>query len=223
MRTDPSRDQDFVFSQEWGGGLNRFDILMFEREEATDGEGPPFRSAPFSGGERNRLFLQRDGNFDDMTLVSGIDFREDGRGFALFDYDQDGFLDVVVVSPNNPRFRVARNQIGDRQKIKNGFVDIQLVGGHDSAEPTSEWSSRDPIGASVLVTTGKLRRKFQLSCGEGLSSQNSNRIHVGLGRSDPLTASTFNGPAGKPPFVLMYPQVATSLFPNEMSNGRSLD
>ena len=197
MRTDPSRDQDFVFSQEWGGGLNRFDILMFEREEATDGEGPPFRSAPFSGGERNRLFLQRDGNFDDMTLVSGIDFREDGRGFALFDYDQDGFLDVVVVSPNNPRFRVARNQIGDRQEIKNGFVDIQLVGGHDSAEPTSEWSSRDPIGASVLVTTGILTRKFQLSCGEGLSSQNSNRIHVGLGTVGSIDRIDVQWPSGK--------------------------
>ena len=197
MRTDPSRDQDFVFSQEWGGGLNRFDILMFEREEATDGKGPPFRSAPFSGGERNRLFLQRDGNFDDMTLVSGIDFREDGRGFALFDYDQDGFLDVVVVSPNNPRFRVARNQIGDRQKIKNGFVDIQLVGGHDSAEPTSEWSSRDPIGASVLVTTGTLTRKFQLSCGEGLSSQNSNRIHVGLGTVGFIDRIDVQWPSGK--------------------------
>tara|TARA_B110000495_G_scaffold63977_1_gene54390 strand:+ start:3255 stop:3908 length:654 start_codon:yes stop_codon:yes gene_type:complete len=197
VRTDPSRDQDFVFSQEWGGGLNRFDILMFEREEATDGEGPAFRSAPFSGGERNRLFLQRDGNFDDMTLVSGIDFREDGRGFALFDYDQDGFLDVVVVSPNNPRFRVARNQIGDRQEIKNGFVDIQLVGGHDSAEPTSEWSSRDPIGASVLVTTGILTRKFQLSCGEGLSSQNSNRIHVGLGTVGSIDRIDVQWPSGK--------------------------
>ena len=91
MRTDPSRDKDFVFSKEWGGGLNRFDIRLFEREKPVDGEGPPFRSAPFSGGERNRLFIQRNGNFDDLTLVSGVDFREDGRGFALFDYDQDGF------------------------------------------------------------------------------------------------------------------------------------
>ena len=213
MRTDPSRDQDFVFSQEWGGGLNRFDILMFEREEATDGEGPPFRSAPFSGGERNRLFLQRDGNFDDMTLVSGIDFREDGRGFALFDYDQDGFLDVVVVSPNNPRFRVARNQIGDRQEIKNGFVDIQLVGGHDSAEPTSEWSSRDPIGASVLVTTGTLTRKFQLSCGEGLSSQNSNRIHVGLGTVGSIDRIDVQWPSGKTSVRLNVPTGSHVIIP----------
>ncbi len=197
MRTDPSRDSEFVFSEEWGGGLNHFDIRLFKREESVDGEGPPFRSAPFSGGERNRLFLQRDGNFDDLTLVSGIDFREDGRGFALFDYDQDGFLDVVVVSPNNPRFRIARNKIGDRQDKKNGFVDIQLVGGHNRAEPTVEWSSRDPIGASVLVTTGTRTRKFQLSCGEGLSSQNSNRIHVGLGSVDTIDRIDVQWPSGK--------------------------
>ncbi|MDA7870748.1 ASPIC/UnbV domain-containing protein [Mariniblastus sp.] len=197
MRTDPSRDKDFVFSEEWGGGLNHFDIRLFEREEAVDGGGPPFRSAPFSGGERNRLFMQRDGNFDDMTLVSGIDFREDGRGFALFDYDRDGFLDVVVVSPNNPRFRVARNQIGDRQENKNGFVDIQLVGGHDSSKPTSEWSSRDAFGASVLVTTGTRTRKFELSCGEGLSSQNSNQIHIGMGSINSIDRIEVNWPSGK--------------------------
>ena len=197
MRTDPSRDKDFVFSKEWGGGLNRFDIRLFEREKPVDGEGPPFRSAPFSGGERNRLFIQRNGNFDDLTLVSGVDFREDGRGFALFDYDHDGFLDVVVVSPNNPRFRVARNRIGDRQEKKNGFVDIQLVGGQNSSRPSSEWSSRDPIGASILVTTGKRTRKFELSCGEGLSSQNSNQIHVGMGSIDLIDRIEVSWPSGK--------------------------
>ena len=143
------------------------------------------------------MFLQRDGNFDDLTLVSGIDFREDGRGFALFDYDQDGFLDIVVVSPNNPRFRIARNMIGDRQEKPNGFVDIELVGGHDRAEPTLEWSSRDPIGASVLVTIGTQTRIFQLSCGEGLSSQNSNRIHVGLGDVDQIDKIEIQWPSGK--------------------------
>lgn len=193
MRTDPTRDEEFVTAKEWGDE----EILLFQAAEDEDGDGPPFRSAPFSGGERNRMFLQRDGNFDDVTLVSGVDFREDGRGYALFDFDRDGFLDIAIMSPNRPRFRIAKNNIGSRQEAKNGFVEVQLVGGQSSAEPSSEWSSRDAYGASVLVTTGETKRLFQLSCGEGLSSQNSNRIHIGLGQLKMIDKIEVRWPSGK--------------------------
>ena len=195
MRTDPTRDKDFVRSKQWGA--ETFNILLFEAAKESDGEGPPFRSAPFSGGERNRLFMQRHNNFDEMTLVSGVDFREDGRGFALLDYDHDGFMDLVVVSPDFPRVRIARNGIGNRQSQKNGFIEINLVGGQTSATPSTEWSSRDPIGATVLVTTGQTKRIFQLSAGEGLSSQNTNRIHVGLGQTTRVDEIKVNWPSGK--------------------------
>ena len=195
MRTDPTRDRDFVRAEQWGA--ETFNILLFEAAEQDDGDGPPFRSAPFSGGERNRLLMRREGNYDDMTLVSGIDFREDGRGFALFDYDRDGFLDIGVVSPNYPRFRIVRNAIGDRQESKNGFVEVQLVGGQNSVNPSSEWSSREPYGATIMVTSGDIERMFQLSCGEGLSSQNTNRIHVGLGQSESIDRIEVKWPSGK--------------------------
>ena len=49
-------------AKQWGDGA--INIVLFEAAEESDGDGPPFRSAPFSGGERNRLFMRRDGNFD---------------------------------------------------------------------------------------------------------------------------------------------------------------
>jgi len=147
----------------------------------ASGDGVGFRSNALSGGERNRMFLNTGDNFKDMTLVSGVDFREDGRGFVLFDYDRDGWLDMGISSPNAPRFRIVKNRMADFQDAKNGFIEVSLIGGQDSATPTTEWSSRDGFGSKVIATIGETKRMFQLNCGEGLSVQNAARIHIGIG------------------------------------------
>ena len=154
-------------------------------------------SHSLSGGERNRIFFKRDGNYTDLSLVSGADFREDGRGFVLFDMDSDGWLDLGVTSPNHPRFRIVRNTIGDNAKLKDCFVEVSLVGGQDSIEPSETWSSRDAFGARVVVTIGQQKRMFQLSCGEGLSGVNSKRIHIGLGDAIEIDSLEVLWPSGK--------------------------
>lgn len=171
-------------------------VVLFEPASDGDGPGPSFRSTPFSGNERNRIFFRRGDNFEDLTLVSGADFREDGRGFAMLDYDNDGWLDLGIVSPNQPRFRIVKNKIGTRKEA-NGFVEVSLVGGQTTAEPSTQWSARDPFGASILVTTGDTKRRFLLACGEGLSSQNSKRIHIGLGESKIIDSIEVTWPSGK--------------------------
>lgn len=159
--------------------------------------GSFFKSNSFSGGERNRLFLRRDGNYRELTLASGADFREDSRGFLLFDYDNDGWLDIGLTSPNAPRFRVIRNEMGDSDENQNSFVELVLVGGQTTAQPSTEWSPRDPFGATVLVTTGDEKRIFQLSCGEGLSHQNAKRIHIGMGDRAEIDSLSIQWPSGK--------------------------
>ncbi len=139
----------------------------------------------------------RDGdNYEDLTLVSGVDFREDGRGFVLFDYNRDGWVDLGIISPNYPRLRIIENRIGERES-RNGFVEVQLIGGQTSAQPSTEWSSREPFGATVLVATGQTQRMFQLSCGEGLSSQNAKRIHIGMGDVVKIDKLEVIWPSGK--------------------------
>lgn len=159
--------------------------------------GAFFRSNALSGGERNRLFMRRSNSYKDMSLVSGVDFREDGRGFVLFDYDRDGWLDLGITSPNFPRFRIARNNIGDHQTIRNGFVEVELIGGQTSAESSTEWSPREPFGARVLVTCGDSKRMFQLNCGEGVSVQNAKRIHIGMGQLPKIDKLEVFWPSGK--------------------------
>ena len=175
-------------------------MVLFRPVDDTH-DGAYFKSNSLSGGERNRLFLRADGNYKDLSLISGADFREDGRGFVLIDYDNDGWIDLGVTSPNEPRFRLLRNRFrdlpGEDVGQGNGFVSLQLVGGQQSAEPSSEWSPRDPIGASVLVTMGDVQRRYQLSGGEGLSSQNSNRIHIGLGAVESIDRIEIKWPSGK--------------------------
>ena len=155
------------------------------------------KSNSLSGGERNRIFFRRDGNYKDYSLVSGADFREDGRGFVLLDFDRDGWIDLGVTSPNHPRFRLVRNTIGDRA-AKANFVEIELVGGQTSAVASEEWSPRDAYGATVAVwQNGEQKRMFHLSCGEGLSGVNSKRIHVGMGDVEEIDRLEVTWPSGK--------------------------
>ena len=167
-------------------------MVLFRAADDPTG-GTFFQSSSLSGGERNRLYLRRNGNYEDLSLVSGADFREDGRGFVLFDYNNDGRIDLGVTSPNSPRFRILKN----RMESDAGFVSIQLIGGHDSAEPTTEWSSRDAYGAIVTAKTGVIKRVFQLAGGEGLAGQNSGRIHIGLGKAKQIDRLEIKWPSGK--------------------------
>ena len=56
-----------------------------------------------SGKERNHLFINLDGkSFKDISIVSGADSVQDGRSFAIFDYDRDGWQDMVLTNSNGP-------------------------------------------------------------------------------------------------------------------------
>ena len=195
MRLDPTKDREFVSAEQW----NETDLTMLLFEERPEGDKKKgFLANSFSGNERNRLFLQANGNFEEASLVSGADFREDGRGFVLFDYDHDGFVDMGVISTQRPRFRILRNAMSDgEQATANRSVFVNLVGGNDTAEPSDQWSARDAYGATLLVTTGDTKRMYQNSCGEGLSSQNSKWIHIGVGAMETIDRIDVTWPSGK--------------------------
>ena len=181
--------------EQWGS-FEDINLNAFPKSEAEDSD-TAFRSNALSGGERNRMFLRSEDNYKDVTLVSGVDFQEDGRGFVLFDYDRDGWLDLGITSPNTPRFRIVKIRLGDFQEKMNSFVEVSLVGGQTNAEPSTEWSSRDAFGARVKATIGGQSRMFQLSCGEGLSIQNAKRIHIGLGQAEKIDKLEVFWPSGK--------------------------
>ncbi len=194
---DPTKTDNFAHSKVWNSG--DLGMKVFQKRDKND-PTKGFTSRSLSGKERHRLFIQSGGNFEDASLVSGADFREDGRGFVLFDFDHDGWLDLGVTAPQRPRFRILRNTIGDGQESANRAVFIGLQGGHQGTESQTKWSARDAYGATVLATIGETKRLYQLSCGEGLSSQNSKWIHVGVGSAEQIDRLDVTWPSGKKTF-----------------------
>ncbi len=68
----------------------------------------------WSGYERNLFYANnRDGTFSDVSGAVGLDFSEDGRSFALVDFDRDGRLEVFLKNRNSPQLRILKNVIPD--------------------------------------------------------------------------------------------------------------
>jgi len=135
--------------------------------------------------ERNVL-LRNDGRggFDDVSGTVGLDIDQDGRSFAVFDYDRDGDPDVVLLAPrSSPQLRLFRND---------------FAGGHASLvlRLTGTKSNRDAVGARVTVETDEGRATRVLMAGSGFLSQHSKELLFGLGRSRRIVKVEIAWPSG---------------------------
>ncbi len=132
----------------------------------------------WSGFERNVFYANnRDGTFSDVSGVVGLDFVEDGRAFALADFDHDGRQEVFVKNRNGPQLRLLKNVM---QNLPPSIA-FRLRG---------RKSNRDAIGAVVTVETASGRQTRLLQAGSGFLSQHSKELFFGLGEtSSPLKAS----------------------------------
>ena len=163
------------------------------------GGGSGLLPASFSGHERDHLFLSQQGKqFADISGISGLDHDGDGRAFALFDYERDGWLDMVMVSANAPFVQLFRNQIGDGAKMQpRGLVAFRFVGGSRAAQPAAGWSARDGFGVMATVRTSNKTLRREHRAGEGFAAQNSSIMVVGLGDGDGSASATLRWPSGK--------------------------
>lgn len=185
MLADPTQSEIFRQSSAWQSPLLNFQL----RVKQTSSSGPAYRSNSLSGNERNRLLISQNGSFNDHSLISGIDASEDSRSFALFDYDNDGWLDIALASTSFPRLRIFRNrfsEIGNHEKGR--LVRLNLIG---------TTSNRDAAGAVVIVHTSKTKRAFRKNLGQGLSSQNSPSIFITVPPKDILEKITVHWSSGK--------------------------
>jgi len=132
----------------------------------------------WSGYERNVFYANnRDGSFSDVSAVVGLDFVEDGRSFALADFDHDGRLEVFLKNRNAPQLRILKNGVDDLPPS----IIFRLQGTK---------SNRDAIGASLTIETAAGRQTRMLQAGSGFLSQHSKDIFFGLGEAKgPLHAS----------------------------------
>ena len=138
----------------------------------------------WSGYERNVFYANnRDGTFSDVSSVVGLDFMEDGRSFALADFDQDGRLELFLKNRNAPQLRILKN-VAENLPPSIAF---HLQGTK---------SNRDAIGAAVTIETASGRQTRMLQAGSGFLSQHSKDIFFGLGAEKGPVRASIRWPSG---------------------------
>jgi hypothetical protein len=107
-----------------------------------------------------------------------------GRGLAAGDLDNDGLSDLLIVSSGEPlAYLHNRGPAGH-------FVTIQLEG-------VPPGSSRDAIGARVVVTAGGRRQFGQRIGGGSFLSAGDPRLHFGLGKATRIESIEVRWPSGR--------------------------
>lgn len=135
-----------------------------------------------ASGQRNCLFLQRENkNFEDITEKSQINDTDDGRSVAIADFNSDGKLDIAIANIIGPPV-IYLNDSETRPWI--GFKYIRK-------------NNQSNIGTVFILETnkGKMRKEFFPT--NGLGGQGEDRIHFGLGDTEPLNLTILSGNATK--------------------------
>ena len=107
--------------------------------------------------ERNVLLRNNGhGGFDEVSGTAGLDVDQDGRSFAVFDYDGDGDPDVVLLAPrSSPQLRLFRNDFA----AGHAALALRLIG-HEE-QPRRHRRARDRRDGSgsarTRIVTGGLR------------------------------------------------------------------
>jgi tetratricopeptide (TPR) repeat protein len=137
-----------------------------------------------SGFERNVFYANnRDGTFSDVSGTVGLDFIEDGRAFALTDFDHDGRLEVFLKNRNGPQLRILRNEISG-------------IGQSVAFRLSGRKSNRDGIGAVITLETKNNRQTKSLQAGSGFLSQHTKDVFFGLGDASGPVRATIRWPSG---------------------------
>jgi hypothetical protein len=116
---------------------------------------------------------------------SGLAMAIPGRGLAVGDLDGDGRLDAVINNMDAPP-TVLRNVTEPRAH----WLALRLVG------DVTKKSPKDAIGATVYVTTGKMRQRADVVSGASYASQNDPRLHFGLGAATKVDKLEIKWPGG---------------------------
>jgi len=124
------------------------------------------------------------GKFTDVTKTSGdgFDTPHVGRGVAFADFDNDGFVDVVIANNNDPPLLLHNS--GNNG---NHFVSFKLVGTK---------SNRDAMGARLKLTAGGITQIREIEGGGSYMSQSDLRAHFGLGSVTKIDKLEISWPSG---------------------------
>lgn len=136
--------------------------------------------------QHDTMFENVDGKtFVDVSSEMGNDFLRGGfqRGSAFADFNDDGFLDIVVTSLNQ-KPRILMNSAGNG----NRWLMIEARG---------HKSNRDAIGTKFKLTTPSGRVLYNhVTVSVGFMSSSDRRVHFGLGGETSAATIEVRWPSG---------------------------
>jgi hypothetical protein len=129
------------------------------------------------------------GKFADVTNTQDGAFRAPrvGRGLAVGDYDNDGWLDLLVGNNGEDAQLFRNNGSSQPGGQKNHWLGVHLIGTK---------SNRDGIGAALKIATGDFVSYDQAKGGMSYCSAQDPRIHFGLGLRAKVDTIEITWPSG---------------------------
>lgn len=188
-----------IFTISWGANFADFDLDGDLDLYVSNGDLNP-NCVPMG----NFYFENDKGYFTEKGLASGVNDYGVGRGSVVFDMENDGDLDILVVNqkpilqyPVESVSRLFRNDTP-----RGHWLKVALKGAQ--AEPNG-------IGSRVTVVSGGQRMIREIDGGSSSHlSQNSVIAHFGLGKNTTVDTVIVNWTGGKEQIIL-HPEINSLL------------
>ncbi len=134
---------------------------------------------------RDTLFSWSGGRFVAVESAMESVTPESSRGCGISDFDQDGFLDIVIAN-SDTHVSLLRNTSAVRpesndQNNNQNWLEIELVGTK---------VNRDASGAIVTIRSTEGKRQLRLRTGHGYQSGGGAVLHFGLGQANLVESIT---------------------------------
>jgi hypothetical protein len=136
--------------------------------------------------QTNTLFHnEANGKFLEVSKQAGAGFEKPhvGRGVAFADFDNDGFMDLVVGNNGDPPL-LLHNSGGNG----NHFINFKLVGTK---------SNRDAMGARLRILAGGISQIREIAGGGSYLSQSDLRANFGIGKAMKIDTVEVSWPSGQ--------------------------
>jgi hypothetical protein len=200
VRSDETLSRrSFRFSDAWQRTGGSIAPQIDARLAGVENRGDTLVVHSLSGGERNHYFSNRTGqSFTDLSALSGLDTPADSRGFAVLDYDRDGWQDIALVNANQPLFNLYHNEIAASGTApRSGIIALRFIGGSRQNAPAEGLACRDGYGSKIIAELEGLTIIREHRCGDGYAAQHSATMLIGIGAQPAVKRLTVRWPSGR--------------------------